>query len=437
MAACTLPLPGFPHPAPRFPLRAAPALHALGVGYCSNSPVTPFAPNLSPQNTEDRLIEVLLDRINFLEADIAELKSKRDGKSLGGFAALKAVSDNLMHMGSKYGSGSTTGFPDLTGKITTIDGAVFTALIASGYAKLAQNKDELNHINVFPVPDADTGNNMKIALRGGVLNLMNEPQASLQDAVDAYASDTLLSGQGNSGTVLSHFFTTLSSVLRANGSKASCTIDEFATALQACGESIGAAFSAEKLKEGTIVSVVRKGVQLGSGFGSLSELVTKWEAQSKTALYQTPDELEVDGKFVLKEAGVDCDSGAKGFYYLTLGMLDAMSTAVSVDGVLAKETVTGDDVEIVADHGNQEKFKYCTECVVQLKEGSTKEDVEALMTEELGDSLVCVSAPTKNGTICKVHIHTDRPGDVFKCCQQHNFLDLPLKEKSDDMDRQV
>ena len=324
------------------------------------------------------------------------------------------------------------------GRKTLLLGRV--SIVVPDYADRPSCRDELNKINVFPVPDADTGNNMKIALRGGVLNLMNEPQVRLQDAVDAYASDTLLSGQGNSGTVLSHFFTTLSSTLRASGARDSVSVPEFAEALQACGDTIGAAFTAEKLKEGTIVSVVRKGAQLtgGAPFADLQAMLTLWEAQSRTALYQTPDELEVDGVYVLKEAGVDCDSGGKGFYYLVSGMLDACSTAVNVDGVLGKDAMEANpDVAIVEDHGNQEKFKYCTECVVQLKEGSTQADVQSLMTETLGDSLVCVSAPTKNGTICKVHIHTDRPGDVFKCCQQHNALDLPLKEKSDDMNRQV
>ena len=191
--------------------------------------------------------------------------------------------------------------------------------------------------------------------------------------------------------------------------------------------------------EGTLLSVARdSGVGLSdSNPANLCELVATWHAKAEAELQKTPEQLVVDGKYPLKAAGV-VDSGGKGFYYLVSGMLDACSTAVNVDGVLGKDAMEANpDVAIVEDHGNQEKFKYCTECVVQLKEGSTKEDVEALMTEELGDSLVCVSAPTKNGTICKVHIHTDRPGDVFKCCQQHNFLDLPLKEKSDDMDRQV
>ena len=130
-----------------------------------------------------------------------------------------------------------------------------------------------------------------------------EPFDNLQEAVAKFAEDALLAGQGNSGTVLSHFFISLSKELQAAGGAAKVTVAAFASALEKCGATVHNAFPADKVKEGTIVSVVRKSTLLHQGaFSTLKEMVDVWEAQAKTALYETPDELEVDGVYVLKEA---------------------------------------------------------------------------------------------------------------------------------------
>ena len=174
-------------------------------------------------------------------------------------------------------------------------------------------------------------------------------------------------------------------------------------------------------------------------------------------MHQTPDELEVDGKFVLKEAGVDCDSGAKGWYYFVQGMLMGTRGSVSLDGVLGKDLLeSADGIESVSEEfAGGEKHRYCTECVVRLKQGCSKDDVAAALSGSgdgdgdgaggagyLGDSMVVVSAPAADGSgeICKVHIHSDTPGKVFETMTSR-FSSNPgapaIKEKVEDMPRQV
>jgi dihydroxyacetone kinase-like predicted kinase len=100
-----------------------------------------------------------------------------------------------------------------------------------------------------------------------------------------------------------------------------------------------------------------------------------------------------------------------------------------------------EDIDMVADHSNAEKYRYCTECVIVLKPGATKDQMtQALQSvPNLGDSMVCVSGPATNGKdqMCKVHIHSDDPDLVYETCATFNKLALPLKEKNDDMQRQI
>jgi hypothetical protein len=378
---------------------------------------------------------------------ISSLGCGKRGSEALSFADVKKKGQELALLNSKFSDDAKAppAMEDLTkaGSMSTIDGLIFSALMVSGYTLVAKNKDELNKINVFPIPDADTGNNMKIALRGGALRALFEPESSLQEAADTLARDALLNGQGNSGTVLSHFFVKLSKELESLGGNAKVSVSDFATCLTKAGNDIASAFAADKVKEGTIVSVVRKGVQFDGTHDSLAALLTEWEAKTKTALYQTPDELIVieDGKevHVLKRANVDCDSGAKGFYYMVLGMLQATKEAVDLDGVLGRDIVDGiDGIKQTEEISDSEKHQYCTECVIELKEGSTSEQLEELLADpELGDSMVLTSMESKGKTVVKAHIHSDAPQKVFDCCQQHNRMQIPLKEKSDDMRRQV
>ena len=127
-----------------------------------------------------------------------------------------------------------------------------------------------------------------------------EPCADLHRAVVACTEAAIMASTGNSGTALSSFFVTLCSALEG---KSNVSVSEFATALRSTGGTIGSAFPPDKVKEGTIVSVIRKSVQLSDDdCSSLQSLAVVWESRALKALYETPDELEVDGHFILKEA---------------------------------------------------------------------------------------------------------------------------------------
>lgn len=122
----------------------------------------------------------------------------------------------------------------------------------------------------------------------------------LHRAVEACTEAAIMASTGNSGTALSSFFVTLCAALEG---KSSVSVSEFAAALRSTGGTIGSAFPPEKVKEGTIVSVIRKSVQLNDDdCSSLNNLAIVWESRAFKAMYETPDELEVDGHFILKEA---------------------------------------------------------------------------------------------------------------------------------------
>jgi dihydroxyacetone kinase-like predicted kinase len=178
---------------------------------------------------------------------------------------------------------------------------------------------ELNTINVFPIADGDTGANMKVCLKLPTRNLLLNPSDNILIAASNMAADVLLNGQGNSGTILSHFFVSLAEEVR-DCKKASLTIDEFASCLQGAGVKMDQAVP--NPVEGTLLSVCRdacKGLGSQAKYSSLGALLTDWNDIAQKELALTPDRLVVDGVKVLEKAGV-VDSGAQGFVYLIEGM---------------------------------------------------------------------------------------------------------------------
>jgi hypothetical protein len=203
--------------------------------------------------------------------------------------------------------------------ITEVDGWVFTMLLVSGFAKMSSKIGELNTINVFPIADGDTGANMKVCLKLPTRNLLLNPSDNILIAASNMAADVLLNGQGNSGTILSHFFVSLAEEVR-DCKKASLTIDEFASCLQGAGVKMDQAVP--NPVEGTLLSVCRdacKGLGSQAKYSSLGALLTDWNDIAQKELALTPDRLVVDGVKVLEKAGV-VDSGAQGFVYLIEGM---------------------------------------------------------------------------------------------------------------------
>ena len=329
---------------------------------------------------------------------------------------------------------------DLTTEITCVDGKVLTQLVLSGFAKMNTKINELNKINVFPIADNDTGANMKICLKKPTRNLLLNPSDSVLTVASNLAADVLINGQGNSGTILSHFFISMAEELSALD-KHSLTIDEFAAVLTASGDKMNGAVS--NPVEGTLLSVARDGCFLieSGPFATLRQLLEKWAAKANEELAKTPDQLIVDGVKVLEKAGV-VDSGAQGFVYLVDGMLLAAKgelPGVADPSIFKSTGITNEEVEMKVDHTvTDSKFQYCTEAVVLLKEGVDKsavlESITAAAEDGLGDSIACVGAPAnQGGNMVKVHIHSNKPGAVFEhlCCFSRESL--LRKEKVENM----
>lgn len=334
---------------------------------------------------------------------------------------------------------------DLTtsSKITHVDGWVFTMLFVSGYAKIFSKTDELNTINVFPIADGDTGANMKVCLKLPTRNLLLNPSDNILTAVTNMAADVLLNGQGNSGTILSHWFVSLAEAVR-DLKKTDMTVDEFASCLIKAGAAMDDAVP--NPVNGTLVSVCRDGLiglEEHRPFANLDELLSKMNKSVQSELAKTPDQLIVDGVNILQKAGV-VDSGAQGFAYMVEGMYlaskgelpNAMDTTMFKTATL----VTNDNSpSIDVDHTvTDSKFRFCTEAVVLLKQGVSAQDVydtvQKAEEDGIGDSVATVKGVAKEGgEMVKVHMHTNAPDELFGILQPYNRDPILKKEKVEDM----
>lgn len=345
---------------------------------------------------------------------------------------------------------------DLAEDFTSIDGWVFSQLLLSGYAKMASKVDELNRINVFPIADGDTGANLKVCLKLATRNLFLDPSDDLVVASSNFAADVLLNGQGNSGTILSHFFVGLAEEIKAQCElhhQPSLSIHDFSGCLVRAGAKMDDAVP--QPVEGTLLSLARNScvrLQGSSDSGdqtrtyeTLKELLEQWNTLAQTDVLDTPNQLIVNGVKVLEKAGVKVDSGAQGFAYLVQGMwLASQGQLPEAHDPLLFETARIAEEEgpllemgdhTVCDTG----FRFCTEGVVLLKDGVTKQDVLEAVTDAaahtgLGDSIACVGAPAKGGgAMAKVHIHSNEPSRVFDLLGGFSREPILKKEKVEDM----
>lgn len=283
---------------------------------------------------------------------------------------------------------------------------------------------------------------LKKASRNGILH----PEKSIRKAATLIAADTLLNGQGNSGTIFSHFFIQLAEKIQQLG-KDDLTIDEFAEVLAEVGGTMNDAVS--NPTEGTLMSVARECCKSlpSSKHATLAEMLSSWLAAAESELAKTPEQLVVDGKYVLKEAKV-VDSGAQGFVYMVEGMVQASRGEVDLtDAQLyaVKEAKSLDDstVHIEGHNVESEKYQFCTEAVIKLKEGVTKDAILAavapLEKSHQCDSVACVVGPGSDdsGRLGKVHLHTNEPSTAFDVMMQFSSEPIAAKEKVEDMFKQT
>ena len=303
--------------------------------------------------------------------------------------------------------------------IREIDETLYLKMLSAGAARLSERKEEINDLNVFPIPDGDTGNNMLMTVEGG---LSASPMGGLGATAAAVSRGMLLGARGNSGVILSRIFSGISKEL--DGMSA-CGVRGFGDALK-CGvkESYGAV---AKPVEGTILTVFREGVEYAdSRITDDSDLTSYFRdllAEFDRSLERTPELLAV-----LKESGV-VDSGGAGLILIFRGMNDALNGleldhSVSVSGPAPRA-----DLDLFTENSVLE-FGYCTEFLLRLQ--TAKTDPEAFDLEGFIDGLEALGGESvvafREGTIVKVHVHTMRPGEVLGYCQRFGeFLTLKIE----------
>jgi dihydroxyacetone kinase-like predicted kinase len=202
----------------------------------------------------------------------------------------------------------------------------------SGSALIVHNREFLNKINLFPIPDSDTGNNMALAFREFALGAKksHDNGDSCLGISQALGLTMLFNAQGNSGTISTYFFNKmvagLEAALGGSSNAGELDVQTLAAALESAGSAMQSAM--DDPKPGTMISVMQDSTvnlvaQSAAAGSTLAGMLQIWFEQATTSLLKTPDQLEVDGKFILKDAGVDFDSGAKGFVLLIEGMVNA------------------------------------------------------------------------------------------------------------------
>ena len=285
----------------------------------------------------------------------------------------------------------------------TINGADFRRLIISAAANIEIHKQPINELNVFPVPDGDTGTNMSMTINAAAADLRKLEDPTLEKAASSAASAMLRGARGNSGVILSLLFRGLSKGLKG---KTECDGTTLANALQ---EGVDAAYKAVmKPAEGTILTVARlsaASAREAAKENNFIEFVLQATIDSaKEALANT-----INQNPVLKKAGV-VDAGGKGWVLA----LEAMMSSLQGDDIVVPEGgVEAASAKEAADFSDFDEeditYTYCTEFIINRENDKNPEDLRAFLSG-LGDSLVLVD----DDEIIKVHVHTDHPGKAME-----------------------
>lgn len=290
---------------------------------------------------------------------------------------------------------------------TTIDAQALKKLFLAGAANLEAKKEWINDLNVFPVPDGDTGTNMTLTIMSAAKEVNALENPTMESLAKAISGGSLRGARGNSGVILSQLLRGFTKVIREYQEIDSIVL---ATAFQKAVETAYKAVM--KPKEGTILTVARgmadKVLELSTEISDLEQLLDKVIKYGDIVLEQTPELLPV-----LKQAGV-VDSGGQGLMQVMKGVYDAL-----LGKEINYEAVAGTGGPSVSSEisaqGTEEadiKFGYCTEFIVMLDKGYTpaKESEFKRYLESIGDSIVLVS----DDEIVKVHVHTNHPGLAFE-----------------------
>ena len=296
--------------------------------------------------------------------------------------------------------------------IKYIDAKRLRRILISGAKWVKKHEDYLNELNVYPVPDGDTGSNMSMTLETMKNDLENDTtkKSNMQEVKDVIEEAVLMGARGNSGTILSQIIT---GFIRGIGDKKRLEVKDLAQALESAKE---VAYQAvDTPVEGTILTVIRciseKANEIKDNTDSLDQMLEILTTTAKEAVDNTPNLLEK-----LKEAGV-VDSGAMGLYYFFVGMSKAL---LEIEEIVTRESeeksfdskinnMTHDPAEI--------HYKYCTEFIIRNADFDINKFKEDIL--KLGDSAVFAQTSKK----FKIHVHTNNPGQALELAVIHGDLE--------------
>lgn len=301
--------------------------------------------------------------------------------------------------------------------IAYVDGPRLARSIFAAADWVTAGRDEINRINVFPVPDGDTGTNFSLTLRAVADALRALGDASLPETARTMARAAVLGARGNSGMMLAHFLLGFSESL---GDRASAAAPDIAAAVRAGSDRLYA--SLDDPREGTILTVAREAAaaaeRAATDSPDIAEFMRRLLDEGERALARTPELMAV-----LREAGV-VDAGGKGF----VRMLEGVVRYIEGDPILAVTEPAADLAEAPAafvEVAAERDFQFCTEVLVRGEQLPPANEVRSAM-HAFGGSVVVAAA----GDILKIHVHTDSPEAVFSYAARWGRVE---STKADDM----
>ena len=282
----------------------------------------------------------------------------------------------------------------------SINAEMFAKMFLAGAKNLESKKEWINELNVFPVPDGDTGTNMTLTIMAAAKEVGGMEVYDMEKVAKCISSGSLRGARGNSGVILSQLFRGLCKVIKE---EKEIDVPVMAAALQKAVETAYKAVM--KPKEGTILTVAKggakKAIALADETEDLVDFMQQVVAEMEIVLAKTPEMLPV-----LKEAGV-VDSGGQGLLEVFHGMMDALE-GKEIDYSIEGAAMEVKPVKISAQTEAEIKFGYCTEFIIMLNKEfpmETELEVKAYL-ESIGDSIVVVA----DDDIVKIHVHTNDPG---------------------------
>lgn len=361
------------------------------------------------------------------------------------------------------GDGSTSPPPSLSvaefANETKINGQHLGELFRAGFVQLYAYKDTCNKINVFPIPDGDTGTNMVITLRPAIMSLGDTPDVDIAKTSLLVSGQTTLNAQGNSGTIFSFTFSKLAAAIGekvGEGEEATTDLEvkDFIACLGEVSKLMQKAM--DNPVPGTMLTVIaaafdEKNFAESKTIGDVIKAAAK---AGQAELEETPNKLIVDGKAVLKNfrGKTVVDSGSQGFQYLLDGMVLALDGKLTYGEYLSPGTAAdvaldegavGTKEVVMHENCDHVAFKYCTECVAEIKNDVEEDDLRSALNSPagggaLGDSLgTLVTKMSDTCRLAKIHIHSNDPEEVFSRMRRFCKDGHLYKEKAEDMTLQV